>query len=59
MGSNPAKGMDVRPLCLLCVVSVATSATADDLSPTRYVCLLVACDLENSTMNPPRPDLVR
>jgi hypothetical protein len=39
MGSNLAKGMDIRPLCLLCVVQVATSATADDFSPTRYVCM--------------------
>ena len=26
-GHNPAEGMDVRLLCLVCVVKVATSAT--------------------------------
>jgi hypothetical protein len=39
MGSNPAEGMDVFPLCSLCVLQVASSATADDLRPTRYVYL--------------------
>jgi hypothetical protein len=28
LGSNPAEGMDVRLLCLLCVVWVAASATS-------------------------------
>ena len=28
VGSNPAEGMDIRLLCLMCVVQVAASATS-------------------------------
>jgi hypothetical protein len=47
-GSIPNERKDVRLLCLLCVVYVATCATSGFLvetSPTGRVCLIV-CDLE-------------
>jgi len=39
-GLNPAEGMNFRPLCLLCVVQVVTSATCWPLvhgSPTGLI----------------------
>ena len=43
-GSNPAEGMDVRLLCLLCAVYVVASAKTQSLiqkSPTVCVCVCV------------------
>ena len=42
--------MDIRFLCLLCVVYVAVSATGRVIvqrSPTEFVCLIM-CDIETS-----------
>ena len=42
--SNPAEGLDVRLVCLLCAVYVAASANARSLvqrSPTVCVCVCV------------------
>ena len=52
-GSCPSEGMDIRLLCLLCVVKVEVSAEGRSLvqmSPTGSV-----CDLEMSTMRLSRP----
>ena len=51
---------DVLPLCLLCAVYVAASATVWSLvqrSATRCVCLIV-CDHETSTVSWRRPEFV-
>jgi len=42
-GSNPAEVMDIRFMCLFCVVWVAASATGRSFvqrSPTGYVCVI-------------------
>jgi hypothetical protein len=57
VGSNPAEGMDVRLLCLLCFVYVAASATASSLVQRPTWCVSNGRGLENSTMTRPRPDL--
>jgi hypothetical protein len=57
--SNPAEGMDVRLLCLLCVVSVPASTTGLSIVqkiPKGCVCLTVY-GRETSTMKRPRPAL--
>jgi len=57
--SNPSEGMDVRRLCLLCVVSVPASMTGLSLVqmiPKGCVCLNVY-GRETSTMRRPRPAL--
>jgi hypothetical protein len=57
--SNPNDCINVRVLCLLCVVLVAASTTNWSLvrrSPTGYVCVSV-CDLETSTVRWPRPKM--
>ena len=57
-GSNPAEGMDVRPLYLLCAVWVVASATGWSLvqrSSTGCVTLIV-CDLATLILRRPRPD---
>ena len=58
--SNPADGMDVRCLCLLCVC--IGSGLCDELitrsgeSYGVFVCLII-CDLETSKMGPRRTEL--
>ena len=51
-GSNPAEGLDVRLLCLWCVVQVAASATSWSVvqrSPAVCVCVCVCvCDVQTS-----------
>ena len=44
-GSNPAEGMEVRLLCLLCAVYVATSAITRSGSPTFWMCMCVCLGL--------------
>jgi len=45
-GSNPAEGLDVRLLCLWCVVQVAASATS--WSPVQRSPVGCVCDVQTS-----------
>ena len=55
--SDPAEGMDAGPLCLLCVVQVAPSATSWlPVQGMLNLCLCL-CYLETSTVRQPRPEL--
>ena len=51
--------MNVRLLCLLCVVYVAASATGLSLSNTEMCVPNCVCDVGASTMRGPRPDMGR
>jgi hypothetical protein len=64
-GSNRSEAMDIRPLCLLCLVNIGTSATGDnsfrEVLPCVCVCVcvcvyLILCDLEATTMLRPGPE---
>lgn len=56
-GSKPAESMKVRPLCLLCVVQLAASATRQSLVQWSFTSSVSLCDLVTSTMRWPRPEL--